>query len=217
MLIHPSTGGVASTNSYLIIDEPSRQGVIFDAPDHTLDPLLLFAKSNRFDIIGLWLTHGHFDHIADHALVTGSFPAAKVLLHPLDVPKLADPGPQTRMFILPFKIPPRRPDQLVNDGDILNLGESEVHIIHTPGHSPGHVMYHFPKEKILVGGDLIICGAVGRTDLPDADEDQLIDSIQKVYRLCPDDTRLLPGHCSPTTLGEQRKSNPYVRSILAAE
>jgi glyoxylase-like metal-dependent hydrolase (beta-lactamase superfamily II) len=117
------------------------------------------------------------------------------------------------MFPLPFVIPPREPDDLVEDGQRLTIGSLNVDVIHTPGHSPGHVMYHFPDERVLVGGDLIICGAVGRTDLPDSDERQLIESIRRVMRL-PDDTQLLPGHCSPSTLGEERQTNPYVRAVL---
>jgi glyoxylase-like metal-dependent hydrolase (beta-lactamase superfamily II) len=208
-----NTGGLASTNAFLIADETTRQAVLFDAPDHTTQPLLDEAKKRNYDLIGLWLTHAHFDHIADHKLVTDAFPSAKVLLHPLDVPKLQRPALQTRMFMLPFEIPPRQPDQLIEDGEQLKIGSLPVTVIHTPGHAPGHVMYHFPNEKLLVGGDLIICGAVGRTDLPDSDEAQLARSIEKIMRL-PHDTRLLPGHCNPTTLAEERQSNPCVRAVL---
>jgi glyoxylase-like metal-dependent hydrolase (beta-lactamase superfamily II) len=74
-------------------------------------------------------------------------------------------------------------------------------------------MYYFPKEKALIGGDLIICGAVGRTDFEDSDPAELNKSIRKVMKL-PDDTRLLPGHCETSTLGEERESNPYVREAL---
>jgi glyoxylase-like metal-dependent hydrolase (beta-lactamase superfamily II) len=74
-------------------------------------------------------------------------------------------------------------------------------------------MFYLPTESVLVGGDLIICGAVGRTDLPDSDERQLFDSIRKVMRL-PPETKLLPGHCSPSTLADERRDNPYVRAVL---
>jgi glyoxylase-like metal-dependent hydrolase (beta-lactamase superfamily II) len=211
MQILTNNGGLASTNAFLIADEQTNQAVLFDAPDHTVAPLLEEAKRRGYDLIGLWLTHGHFDHVADHAEVTRAFPNAKVLIHRLDVPKLRKPG--SSMFPLPFVIPPREPDDLVEDGQRLTIGSLNVDVIHTPGHSPGHVMYHFPDERVLVGGDLIICGAVGRTDLPDSDERQLIESIRRVMRL-PDDTQLLPGHCSPSTLGEERQTNPYVRAVL---
>jgi glyoxylase-like metal-dependent hydrolase (beta-lactamase superfamily II) len=211
MQILTNNGGLASTNCYLIADDVTKQAVLFDAPDHTVAPLLEEAKRRGYDVVGLWLTHGHFDHVADHKAVTDAFPNAKVLMHRLDVPKLRNP--RSSMFPLPFVIPPREPDRLVEDGEKLSLGSLAVEVIHTPGHAPGHVMYYFPNEGVLVGGDLIICGAVGRTDLPDSDEGQLVESIRKVMRL-PAETRLLPGHCSPSTLGEERETNPYVRAVL---
>src|SRR6202035_2880940 len=197
MQIISNTGGLASTNSYLIADEAAKQAVIFDAPDNTVGPLLDEAQRHGWDVIGLWLTHGHFDHIADHALVTQRFPNAKVLMHALDEPKLKNP--RSSMFQLPFTIPARSADVLVADGQKLTLGSMEVEVIHTPGHAPGHVMYHFPAEKVLVGGDLIIMGAVGRTDLPDADFGTLQKSIRRVMQLDPD-TLLLPGHGTTSKL-----------------
>src|SRR3954464_11131023 len=94
MQILTQNGGLASTNCWLIADETTNQAVLFDAPDHTVAPLLAEAKRRGWDLIGLWLTHGHFDHIADHPLVTQRFPNAKVLIHPLDQPKLPRPQPQ---------------------------------------------------------------------------------------------------------------------------
>jgi hydroxyacylglutathione hydrolase len=206
-----NTGGIAATNCYLIADELAKQAVLFDAPNDTAAPLLDEAKHRGWDVIGLWLTHGHFDHIADHAEVTRRFPAAKVLIHRLDEPKLVRPGAQ---FIpLPFAIPARRADGYVEDGQRLKIGAIDVEVIYTPGHASGHVMYHMPARKTLIGGDLIILGAVGRTDLPDADPAALNASIRRVMTL-PPDTRLLPGHGQPSTLAEERQSNPYVQEAL---
>ncbi len=214
MIILPHTGGLAGTNCYLIADDMAKQAVLFDAPDHTVAALLDAAEQRQWDIIGLWLTHGHFDHIADHQLVTDRFPAAKVLIHRLDEPKLQRPGSQ--VFPLPFTIPPRSADGHVEDGQTLMLGALRVEVIHTPGHAPGHVMYHFPEQKVLVGGDLIIANAVGRTDLPDSNHGDLEASIRRVMKL-PEDTQLLPGHGDITTLGEQLRINPYVRMALGQQ
>ena len=178
MKIVANTGGIAATNCYLVADEAAKQAVLFDAPDHTAGPLLDEAAPQEWDVIGLWLTHGHFDHVADHKVVTDRFPRAKVLIHKLDEPKLASPGSQ--FFPLPFVIPPRKADAYVEDGQLLTLGALCVRVIHTPGHAPGHVMYHFEDEAVLIGGDLIIMNAVGRTDLPDASEVELEASIRKV-------------------------------------
>jgi glyoxylase-like metal-dependent hydrolase (beta-lactamase superfamily II) len=211
VIVLSNTGGIASTNCYLIADETAKQAVIFDAPNDTIAPLLKEAKSRGWDVIGLWLTHGHFDHVADHAEVSKQFPEAKVLIHRLDDPKLHRPN--VLSFMLPFKIPPRRADAYVEDGQRLKIGSIDVQVIHTPGHAPGHVAYYLPAEKVLVGGDLIICGAVGRTDFPDSDPAALDASIRRIMQL-PDDTRLLPGHCSESTLGEERETNPYVNNAI---
>jgi glyoxylase-like metal-dependent hydrolase (beta-lactamase superfamily II) len=215
MIILTNTGGVAMTNCYLIADETARQAVLFDAPDHTTSPLLKEAAARGWDVTGLWLTHGHFDHFADHAVVRQKFPAAKILLHALDEPKALHPEVQSRLFQLPFVIPPLKADARATDGQKLKIGSLEVVVIHTPGHSSGHVVYHFPKEKVLVGGDLIIGGSIGRTDLPDSDHQEMEASIRKVMGL-PAATRLLGGHGDATTLGEERQTNPFVREILAA-
>ena len=208
-----NTGGVAMTNCFLVADEAARQAVLFDAPDHTIGPLLAEAEKRGWEIVGLWLTHGHFDHFADHAEVKKRFPNARVLIHELDAPKVANPGLQTMMFGVPLPIPPLKPDALVCDNEKLKVGSMEVTVLHTPGHAPGHVCYHFPKEQLLIGGDLIIGGSVGRTDLPDSNHEQLQASIRRVMSL-PATTRLLGGHGDPTTLSEERANNPWVQQAL---
>jgi len=213
MIILTNTGGVAMTNCFLIADEAARQAVLFDAPDHTTGRLLQEAAARGWDVTGLWLTHGHFDHFADHAVVRQNFPTAKILLHALDEPKARHPEVQTRLFQLPFVIPPLKADAQVADNQRLSIGSLEVVVMHTPGHSPGHVAYYFPGEGVLVGGDLIIGGSIGRTDLPDSDHQQMETSIRRVMGL-PAATRLLGGHGRATTLQEERQTNPFVQEIL---
>src|SRR5438132_143865 len=108
MILLSNTGGIAATNCFLIGDESSNQAVLFDAPNVTVSPLLDEVERRKLDLIGLWLTHGHFDHLADHGVVTKRFPGAKVLMHRLDEPKLQIP--QSRFLPLPFAIPPRSAD-----------------------------------------------------------------------------------------------------------
>jgi len=212
MQILANSGGIAETNCYLIADETTKQAVLFDAPNDTTAPLLEEAANRGWDVIGLWLTHGHFDHMADHAVVTAKFPKARLLIHRLDEAKLIEPA--SRFLPLPFTIPSRKSDAYVEDGQELRIGCIPLRVIHTPGHSPGHVMFHFPEQKILVGGDLIIMGAVGRTDLPDSNFGQLQESIRKVMDL-PRSTQLLPGHGPPSKLEEEAARNPYVIEALA--
>jgi glyoxylase-like metal-dependent hydrolase (beta-lactamase superfamily II) len=213
MIVLMNTGGVAMTNCYLVADESSKQAVLFDAPDHTVQPLLDEAARRGWEVVGLWLTHGHFDHFADHAEVRKRFPKAQVLMHQLDAAKARNPDQQTRMFGLPFVIPPVQADAYVIDGQVLHLGSLEVRVIHTPGHAPGHVCFHLPTEKALIGGDLIIGGSVGRTDLPDSDHAALEASIRRVMKL-PGDTRLLGGHGPASTLDDEREQNIFVQEAL---
>src|SRR5262245_17325544 len=98
MIVLSSTGGVASTNSFLIADAGTRQAVLFDAPDHTVEPLLVEADKRGLDLIGLWLTHGHFDHFADHAVVKKRFPRARVFIHKLDESKVQNPSRDLSKF-----------------------------------------------------------------------------------------------------------------------
>ncbi len=211
MKLLSQTGGVAGTNCYVVVDESAKTCVLFDAPDHTTTPLLDEIERHGWILIGLWLTHGHFDHLADHKVVTNRFPNAKVLIHRLDAGKLQNP--RSGLFQLPFVIPAREPDGFVEEGSKLAIGGLRVEVIHTPGHSPGSVMYHLPDERVLIGGDLIIMGAHGRTDMPDSSQSDLEASIRRVMQL-PLDTTLLPGHGDPTTLAEELATNPYVRSAL---
>jgi hydroxyacylglutathione hydrolase len=213
MTVLTATGGVAMTNCFLVADENSKQAVLFDAPDHTTERLLKETAKRGWDLVGLWLTHGHFDHFADLAVVKKQFPAAKTLIHPLDEPKTQNPDLQTRLFGLPLLIPPLRADAYVEDNQKLKLGSLDVTVIHTPGHAPGHVSYYFPSENLLIGGDLIIGGSVGRTDLPDSDHAALEASIRRIMEL-PPKTRLLGGHGPATTLEHERKSNPFVQEAL---
>src|SRR5581483_10610346 len=143
------TGGIAGTNCFLIADERAREAVLFDAPDHTVEPLLDEVSQRGWNLIGLWLTHGHFDHFADHALVRKRYPKARILLHPLEIPKTRSPKLQIRSFQLPFDIPSLEPDEHVTDNQQLTLGNLKVQVLHTPGHAPGHVAYYFPDHGIL--------------------------------------------------------------------
>jgi glyoxylase-like metal-dependent hydrolase (beta-lactamase superfamily II) len=101
----------------------------------------------------------------------------------------------------------------VKHGDNFMIGNMPVEVIATPGHARGHVCYHLPEQKVLLGGDLILGHAIGRVDLPGGDLPTLLDSLRRVMQL-PDDTVLLPGHGEPSTLADERRLNPYVRQAL---
>jgi len=213
MRIIARTGGIALTNCYLIADEQAGEAALFDAPDNTVSALVDEAAARGWKIVGLYLTHGHFDHIADHVVVSRRCPGAPVAIGRLDEPKLMGDDPAARMFLLPFRVQGRRADVLLDDGDTVRVGQIEFTVMHTPGHSAGHVVYYCAREGVLVGGDLIIQGAIGRTDFPDSDWKQMNASLQRVMSL-PPATRLLPGHGGQSTLEDERHGNPYVREAL---
>jgi len=213
MKILVNSGGVAMTNCILVADENAREAVMVDAPDHTAGCLLDKAAAMGWRVSALWITHGHFDHFADHQAWRDRSPGGRALIHSLDAPQALHPDLQTRMFGLPFDIPPLKPDDFVTDDQDLLIGAISAKVLHTPGHSPGHVCYYFPDENLLLGGDLIIGGSVGRTDLPGSNPDDLRKSIQRVMSL-PGKTRLIGGHGAATTLAEEQESNPYVRLAL---
>ena len=213
MKVMMNTGGLAATNCFLIADEAAKQAVLVDAPNDTTTALMDEAQKAGWEVVGLWLTHGHFDHIADHALVTKRYPNAKVAIHSLDEPKLDGSDAINRLFPLPFTIAPRKADLLLEDGQKLSVGSLEFEVILTPGHARGHVCFHCAAEKVLAGGDLIIGGAVGRTDLPDSSYRALQQSIRRVMQL-PRDTRLLPGHGDITTLDHELQTNEYVQEAM---
>ncbi len=215
MKVLMNTGGIAMTNCFLVADEEARQAVLFDAPNDTTRSLLDEAERKGWDVVGLWLTHGHFDHFWDHAYVKQRCPSARILIHRLDVDKVRNPSIQLQMFGLPSTIPSCEPDEVIEDGQKLRLGSLEFAVMHTPGHAIGHVCYYCSADGgILIGGDLIIGGSVGRTDLPDSDHGNLERSIRRVMEL-PKATRLLPGHGEPATLEDELQTNPYVQDAIA--
>ena len=208
MKIHMNTGGLAETNAYLVVDEATKIAAIVDAPESTTATLLGLAKQHGYDIQYLLLTHGHWDHISDHKVVTDACPNAKVLIHKLDEPKLQ--RPESILFELPYSILPRDADEYLEDGQKIHIGHITLAAMHTPGHSPGHVVLYSNEHGLLLAGDLLMAGAVGRYDLPDGDVEQLKQSLHRVM-LLPDAVRVYSGHGPATTIGNERRGNPFIR------
>jgi len=206
--IYMNTGGLAETNAYLAVDEATQTAAIIDAPESTTASLLAIAKQHGYDVRYLLLTHGHWDHISDHKVVTDAFPAAKVLIHKIDEAKLQRPG--SVLFELPYSISPRDADGYMEDGDKIHIGHLTLSAMFTPGHDPGHVVLYSAEAGVLFAGDLLMAGGVGRYDLPDGDLETLKKSLRRVM-LLPDHTRVLSGHGPETTIGRERSNNPFIR------
>jgi glyoxylase-like metal-dependent hydrolase (beta-lactamase superfamily II) len=203
------TLGPAQTNAYLIADASTAEAAVID-PAWDGDLILGEAQRRRWRIGHLWYTHAHFDHIGGAGAIADALnPLPLVAVHPGDhVLWRAEGGAP----LFGFKIDPGpEPGIDLADGQIFTLGSVGLEVRHTPGHTPGHCVFVAASEGVCFCGDLIFASSVGRTDLPGGNWEQLVRSIEtKIFSL-PDSTRLLPGHGSETTVGMERKFNPFVR------
>jgi len=202
------TLGPAQTNGYLVADSDTKEAVAIDPP---WDGHLFLEEAQKRDwrIGHLWYTHAHFDHIGGAgAIADGLNPLPLVALHPNDH-VLWRAGGGGALF--GFEIDPG-PEPTIDfvHGQTLKLGHYVFEVRFTPGHTPGHCVLYVASENICFCGDLIFNGSVGRTDLPGGDWGQLEKSIREQIYVMPDITRLLSGHGPETTVGEEKRNNPFV-------
>ena len=193
--------------SILWCDE-TMQAALVD-PGGDLPTLLAEVKRLDVTLVAIWLTHAHIDHAGGTGELARTMKLPIVGPHPGDQFWIDGLPEQSRMFGFPaaeaFK-----PTRWLADGDTLTLGRCTLNVRHCPGHTPGHVVFHSPEAKRAFVGDVLFAGSIGRTDFPQGNHQQLIDSITQ--RLWPmgDDTVFIPGHGPESTFGRERRSNPYV-------
>ena len=196
------------TNVYLVADSESKQAVVID-PAWDGEVVVEAAQGRGWRITDVWLTHAHFDHLAGTAGIVAEInPPPKVALHPDDLPLWRHQGgaPFFGMQIDPGP----EPGVMLAHGQSLRLGNYEFEVRHAPGHTPGHVIFYSPVEKLVFCGDVVFRGSIGRTDLPGGDYHTLISSIRAQILSLEDGTRLLCGHGPETTVGEERVANPFL-------
>jgi len=206
------TLGPAGTNAYLVGDPERRIAV---AVDPAWDGKLIQAEAVRrgWRVTHIWLTHAHFDHFGGAgALSDASATPVPVALHPEDQPLWRMRGGATA-FGFPDFDPGPEPTIALEHGMQMDLGRSRFEVRHTPGHTPGHVVFREQTAGLVFCGDLIFRGSVGRTDLPGGDSTALLASIQSEILSLPEATQLLAGHGPPTTVGEERRSNPFLDGL----
>lgn len=159
----------------------------------------------------LILTHAHLDHIAGVDEVRAAYPGLPILIHEAEAHWPTDP--QANLSALAgFPVVCAPPDRLLRDGETLRLGGTEWRVLHTPGHSPGGIGLYCGAAKTLIAGDTLFAGSVGRSDFPGSDPETLARSIRtKLYAL-PEETVVYPGHGPTTTIGKEKRTNPFVRA-----
>ena len=196
------TGGPYATNCFLVAAPGGN--ILFDAPE---------GADAHFaaDGVGLLvLTHGHWDHVADAAAVKRRH-GCRVLCHRDSAPMVSEEDFFERQGF-PLRVDPVEPDALVAEGAGQDFLGMKLDVLEVPGHCPGSVCFYSPGDGVLIGGDVLFCGGVGRWDLPGGDGGLLLRGIrEKLFRL-PGDTSVWPGHGPATTVGEEKASNPYLQN-----
>ncbi|SFC12701.1 Glyoxylase, beta-lactamase superfamily II [Marinospirillum celere] len=195
-------------NATLVWCDQTQEAAIIDAGGE-VDRLLEAVEKHGLKLTKLLLTHGHIDHaggVTDLKARTGV---------PIIGPQKEDQfwldglGEQSRMFAFP-EAKPVTPDQWLEDGDRVSLGQSEFQVLHCPGHTPGHVVFFDEENQIAQVGDVIFAGSIGRTDFPKSDHQALITAIKEKLLPLGDEVRFIPGHGPMSNFGEEKRSNPFV-------
>lgn len=207
MKIRSITVGAFQENSYLVIDEDEQRAVLID-PGAEPERLIAMVRDAGATLDAIWLTHGHVDHIGGIAGVRREWPVP-VYLHPDDLPLYDRGAEQAAVYGVPFETP-ERPDRELADGDTLMVGGLRFEVLHTPGHAPGHVI--FRHNDVVLGGDLLFAGSIGRTDLPLSDPAAMEDSLARICEL-DDRTVVYPGHGPRTTIGHERATNGFLTGL----
>ena len=201
------TVGPFQENCYLVVDEPSRQAVLIDPGDDG-DRIVRMVKRAGVELQAVWLSHAHLDHIGGISAVRREW-KVPVLLHPDDLVIYRRGSQAAAAYGIPFE-QPADPDGALSDGQTLELGTLRFQVHHTPGHAPGHVV--FLGDGVMLGGDLLFAGSIGRVDLPLSNPAAMETSLAHVAAFDPD-TVVYPGHGPSTTIGEELASNPFLAGV----
>ncbi len=204
MKILSRTVGPFQENSYLVVDDTTGDAVLIDPGDEG-DRLIEMIEESGATLRAIWLTHAHLDHIGAISAIRRCYPVP-VHLHPHDRPVYDSQSMFAQMYGVPFE-QPDAPDELLQHGDVVHVGNLAFDVMHMPGHSPGHVIFH--GNGVTLGGDLLFAGSIGRTDLPLANPNHMASSLQLISALAPE-TRVYPGHGAPTTIGAELRTNPFL-------
>ncbi len=209
MELHTLPSGPLSTNAYLIVDKARKEAILVDAPPGVSKQVLPLLRSDELRLLALFLTHGHWDHIAEAEVLrvaTNTF----IYAHEADRVFYKQPSVMSSSMPPGLHIEAPKINYWVKHKDHLALMGTEFEVRCVPGHAPGNVLFYHKDLGAFVG-DALFKGSVGRTDLPGGDFETLTTSIQKQIYTLPEDTIIYPGHGEPTTVEAEAATNPYVR------
>ncbi len=198
--------GPFASNCYLVGAESNKEGIIID-PGAEADEILQKVEDLGLEVKFIVLTHAHFDHVG--ALKeTREATGARVAIHADDAGGLQAKRPVNPLFGFAFPSPPA-PDQLLKDGDSLDIGDLRFRVLHTPGHTPGGIC--LLGEGVVFSGDTLFNLSIGRTDMPGGSYAQLLNGIHTKLMVLPESTIVYPGHGPQSTIGNERRMNPFLR------
>ena len=206
--IHQLPLGPLQTNCYVLTCTETQHTAIIDPAWHG-DHIVEFIRKQGYTLTHILLTHAHFDHIGGLAALHKAHPAVPIYAHS-DSAALLSAGPQVAThYGLTMDAPPSLTDAIV-DGDVIKVGKLKLAVLYTPGHAPGHVSFYVAEHAVVFDGDVLFQGSIGRTDLPGANFTTLMDAIQAKLLPLPDETSVLSGHGAATTIGQERRTNPFL-------
>lgn len=205
MILKEMPVGPIMANCFILGCEDTRQAAVIDPGDEA-DRILMALAENKLTLKYIINTHGHFDHVGANKRLKEAT-GAQIVIHPQDAPMLSQLSITASAFGLSAENSPKA-DVLVEDGDTISFGNITLKVIHTPGHTPGGISLH--TGKALFVGDTLFQGSIGRTDLPGGDYATLINSIKKQLFILGDDTVVYTGHGPRTSIGTEKRFNPFV-------
>jgi hydroxyacylglutathione hydrolase len=207
VIIEPLVVGALQTNCYVVGDEASAEGIVID-PGGDADVILEALRRLKLKIKLVVDTHGHFDHIMANREVMEAT-GAPLAIHPDDAAMLANPLRSFSFFAGSFRPGPPATVSLT-EGSIVEVGSIKLQVLHTPGHSPGSISLWCPEQKVVFSGDALFYMGIGRTDFPGGSMRILLQSIRDKLFTLPDETVVYSGHGPQTTIGFERKHNPFL-------
>jgi hydroxyacylglutathione hydrolase len=208
MILESFPVGPLRCNCIILGDEITREAIVVD-PGDNLPEILSRLQKHGLTLRQIVVTHAHIDHVGGAALLKRAT-GAPLLLNQRDLGLLGAMEMQAGWLGIdtPEVAPP---DASAEDGLTVGLDALRAEVIHTPGHTPGSICLLFPSQHLLIAGDTLFAGSIGRTDLPGGDGRQILRSLRNRLLVLPDITKVLPGHGSETTIGQERQSNPFLR------